>query len=126
MHFQIPPSNEAKLVRCLKGRIHDVIIDLRPRSATYLQNLSIDLDAESRVGLFVPAGFAHGFQSLTDDAEVLYQMTDFYDPELSFGFRWNDPALGIDWPLPETVLSERDNRFSNFDPELISGFSDLA
>jgi dTDP-4-dehydrorhamnose 3,5-epimerase len=117
MHFQWPPSREGKLVRCVRGRIHDVVIDLRPDSPTYARHIVVDLAASDARALFVPAGLAHGFQSLEDDVEVLYQMTDYYEPTLAAGVRWNDPAFGIDWPIVDATLSERDAAYPDFDAE---------
>ena len=115
MHFQISPSKEEKLVRCISGRLYDVIVDLRKDSTTYLQYFSVELDAEKHLGVYVPRGFAHGFQCLTDNVEILYQMTDFYAPELSFGFRWNDPACGIEWPISAPTMNDRDRQFPDID-----------
>ena len=108
LHYQAPPSEEAKLVRCTAGAISDVIVDLRPDSATYLQHFAIELSARNRTALYIPAPFAHGFQTLEDDTEVFYQMGDYYAPELSTGIRWNDPKLGIKWPLPVSTISDKD------------------
>jgi dTDP-4-dehydrorhamnose 3,5-epimerase len=116
MHFQWPPSREAKLVRCIRGSIFDVVLDLRPASRSYLRHACIRLDAENRDAVFIPHGVAHGFQTLADETEVLYQMTDYYAPELAAGFRWNDPAYDIDWPLKrDIVISERDAGYPDFD-----------
>lgn len=115
MHFQWPPSQEGKLVRCLRGSLFDVLLDLRPDSGTYLQHRTVGLDQDSRAAVFIPAGVAHGFQTLTDDTEVLYQMTDYYLPELQWGYRWNDPHFGITWPLPPSVISNRDAAYPDFD-----------
>ncbi len=116
MHFQWPPSQEGKLVRCLKGGILDVLIDLRPHSPTYLRHTCVALDGENRDGLFIPHGVAHGFQTLTDSTEVFYQMTDYYTPELGAGVRWNDRTFNIDWPMRSgIVISERDDRYPDFD-----------
>lgn len=116
MHFQWPPSREAKLVRCLRGALFDVLLDLRPHSSSYLRHVSVELDDENRNAVFIPHGVAHGFQTLADATEVLYQMTDFYTPELATGVRWNDPRFGIAWPLPDSiVISERDTNYPDFD-----------
>ncbi len=114
LHYQEAPREEAKLIRCTAGAIHDVIVDLRPHSATYLKHFGARLDARNRRMLFVPAGFAHGFLTLEDDTEVFYQMSEFYAPESARGIRWDDPALGIDWPLRPTVLSERDGSYPDW------------
>lgn len=114
MHFQRPPSQEAKLVRCTAGAIYDVIVDLRPESPTFLRHVSVELTAANRRMLFVPRGFAHGFQSLANDTEVFYQMSEFYTPEAAAGLRWNDPALGIHWPRTVTVISSQDRGYEDF------------
>ena len=108
MHYQVAPFAEAKLVRCTMGAIHDVIIDLRPDSPTFKQWISVDLTAENRRALYVPENFAHGFQTLRDNTEVFYQMSEFYHPECARGVRWDDPAFGIRWTLPVEVVSEQD------------------
>ena len=108
MHFQQPPVSEAKLVRCVRGAIHDVVVDLRPQSATYQRHFAVELSMENRRALFVPALFAHGFQTLTDHTEVEYQMSEFYAPEAARGFRHDDPAFAIRWPLPISVISPQD------------------
>ena len=116
LHFQWPPSREGKLVRCLSGAIHDVLLDLRPGSPSYLKHAAIGLDADRRDAVFIPHGVAHGFQSLADGSEVLYEMTDFYAPELAGGVRWDDPAFGIDWPIAAPgAISERDANCPDFD-----------
>jgi dTDP-4-dehydrorhamnose 3,5-epimerase len=115
MHFQWPPSKEAKLVRCVRGRICDVLLDLRPDSASYLQHVALTLDEENRDAVFIPHGIAHGFQTLADSTEVLYQMNDYFAPDLAVGVRWNDPAFGIAWPRETTVISERDSGCKDFD-----------
>ena len=99
MHLQLPPSRESKLVRCTRGSIYDVIIDLRPESPTYLRHFALELQAQASNALYIPPLVAHGFQTLADDTEVLYQMTDTHAPELVYGVRWNDPAFAIGWPL---------------------------
>ena len=114
MHFQRPPFAEAKLVRCTRGAIHDVIIDLRPGSPTRKAHFGVRLDAENRTLLYVPEGFAHGFLTLTDDTEVSYQISQFYSPEHGAGVRWNDPAFGISWPGDVTVIAERDRTYPDY------------
>lgn len=117
MHFQWPPSREGKLVRCLRGAIHDVLLDLRPAEPTYLRHHAVVLDQENRDALFIPSGVAHGFQTLADDSEVLYQMTDFHAPALAAGVRWNDAAFGIRWPIGnDIVIAPRDASYPDFDP----------
>jgi dTDP-4-dehydrorhamnose 3,5-epimerase len=108
MHFQQPPSTEAKLVRCIHGAIYDVIIDLRPESQSYKKHFAVELSAANRRALFVPKFFAHGFQTLQDNTEVEYQMSESYSPGAAAGFRYDDPSFGIEWPLPATVISSRD------------------
>jgi dTDP-4-dehydrorhamnose 3,5-epimerase len=116
MHFQWPPSRETKLVRCLRGRLCDVLLDLRPQSTSYLRHIAVDLDEDNRDAVFVPHGVAHGFQTLSARTEVLYQMTDVYAPQLAAGLRWNDPAFAIHWPMTEDiVISERDVAYPDFD-----------
>ncbi len=117
MHFQWPPSQEGKLVRCIHGKLYDVLLDLRPRSATYLRHLALHLDEDNRDAVFIPSGIAHGFQTLSDRTEVLYQMTDYFAPELAAGVRWNDPAFAIEWPMPPGEISERDALCPDFDRE---------
>jgi dTDP-4-dehydrorhamnose 3,5-epimerase len=115
MHYQAAPFGEAKLVSCLAGAIYDVIIDLRPDSPSYCQWLGLELHARRpRSMLYIPVGFAHGFQTLADDTEVFYQMSEFYHPESARGVRWNDPAFGIVWPHIEPTISEKDQSFPDF------------
>jgi dTDP-4-dehydrorhamnose 3,5-epimerase len=108
LHFQREPHAEAKLIRCLRGRILDVIVDLRPTSPSYLRHEAFDLSAENSRMLYVPKGFAHGFQTLTDDVEVSYLVSAYYMPEAEGGLRYDDPRLGIPWPLPVSVISPKD------------------
>jgi len=108
LHFQHPPAAESKLVRCTRGRIVDVAVDMRVDSATRYQYVMVELSADNRKALYVPEGFAHGFQTLDDETEVLYQATEFYSPEHERGVCYNDPLLGIEWPLPVTKISEKD------------------
>jgi len=114
MHYQAAPHEEAKLVRCTRGAIYDVVVDLRPVSPTRKQWLAVDLTADNGRALYIPEGFAHGFQTLADDAEVFYQMSEFYHSECVRGIRWNDPALKIEWPLPDPILSARDKNHVDF------------
>ena len=114
MHFQITPFEEVKLVRCTLGAIYDVIIDLRPDSPTYCQWLSVELTQENHRAVFIPAGFAHGFQTLQDNSEVFYQMSEFYHPECSRGVRWNDIAFGVDWPIDKPIISDRDKEYLDY------------
>jgi dTDP-4-dehydrorhamnose 3,5-epimerase len=108
LHFQRSPHEEIKIVRCTRGAIFDVIVDLRPRSPTYLRWQGFELTADNRRALYVPEGFAHGFQTLIDEVEVGYQISAFYVPEAAGGYRHNEAAFSIAWPLPVTVISERD------------------
>ena len=114
MHHQVAPCAEAKLVRCTRGAIYDVIIDLRRESVTYRQHVSEVLSSNNYKALFVPEGFAHGFQTLEDDSEVFYQMSEFYSPEHQRGVRYNDLAFGINWPIVATVISDRDRSYEDF------------
>lgn len=111
MHYQVAPYQEAKLVSCTSGAIYDVIIDLRPNSPTYCQWFAVELSAQNYKMLYIPEGFAHGFQTLTDNTVVFYQMSEFYHPECASGVRWDDKAFGIEWPIPKPVISERDRNF---------------
>ena len=114
MHFQIKPYEEAKLVRCTKGSLCDVIVDLRPDSPTYKKHLSVVLTSENRRTLYVPEGFAHGFLTLEDDTEVFYQISEFYMLKSQRGFRWNDPAFAISWPAEVEFISDRDRNYPDF------------
>ncbi len=114
MHFQAEPMAEGKLVRCQRGAIFDAMVDLRATSPTYLRWVGFDLDEQTARALFIPAGCAHGFQTLTDDASVFYQMTEMYEPSLARGVRWNDPAFSIAWPLADPILSPRDATYPDF------------
>jgi dTDP-4-dehydrorhamnose 3,5-epimerase len=109
MHFQHPPSCEIKLVRCVAGAIVDIIVDIRRDSPTYLQHFSIELTAENHHMLYIPEGFAHGFQTLQDDTTLLYLHSEFYTPGTEGGLRYNDPVLNIHWPLPVSIISNRDS-----------------
>lgn len=111
LHYQVAPHQEAKLVRCTRGAIHDVIVDLRVGSPTYLQSYAVELTADAYSALYVPAEFAHGFLTLGDDVEVLYQMSAEYEPTAGRGLRWDDPVLGIAWPASPVVVSDRDASF---------------
>jgi len=115
MHFQYPPHSEVKLVRCVAGAVLDVIVDLRHGSSTFLQWFGTELSAANRQMLYIPQGFAHGFQTLTDDCELLYQHSTIYQPGAEGGLRYNDEALNIQWPLEVTVISERDKGHSLID-----------
>jgi dTDP-4-dehydrorhamnose 3,5-epimerase len=116
MHYQAAPHEEAKLVRCTKGAIYDVIIDLRPGSITFKKWLAFDLTEQNRSMLYIPEGFAHGFQTLEDNSEVFYQISEFYHPEYARGFRWNDPAFGIEWRIDDPIISAKDLQHPDFNP----------
>jgi dTDP-4-dehydrorhamnose 3,5-epimerase len=114
MHFQAAPDEETKIVRCIRGALQDVLLDLRPGSGAYLQWEAFELTAENQSALYIPKGVAHGFQTLADDTEVLYQISQFQAPGSARGVRWNDPAFGIRWPLPDPILSDRDREYPDF------------
>lgn len=115
LHFQWPPSQEGKLVRCVRGSLQDVLLDLRPAQPTFMRHVSVRLDEDNRDAVYVPPGVAHGFQTLEDATEVLYQMTDFHVPGLAAGVRWNDPVFGITWPIAQaTVIAPRDAGYPDF------------
>jgi len=111
MHYQIEPYAEAKLIRCSAGAIYDVIVDLRQGSATYAKWLGVELSAASHKMIYVPEGFAHGFQTLVDHSEVFYQISEPYVSECVRGVRWDDPAFGIKWPIADPIISDRDRNF---------------
>ena len=115
MHYQASPFEEAKLVCCTMGAIYDVIIDLRPDSKTFIQWIAVELSFENRKMIFIPEGFAHGFQTLENDTEVFYQMSEFYAPEYARGVRWNDPKFNIKWPDDIRIISAKDKNFEDFD-----------
>jgi dTDP-4-dehydrorhamnose 3,5-epimerase len=118
MHMQAHPHGEAKLVRCTAGAVFDVIADLRPESPTYTRWFAAELSARNRIALYIPEGFAHGFQTLEPDTEVLYLMSAPHVPEAATGVRWDDPVLGIDWPpAAERVISDRDRAYPDLVPE---------
>ena len=112
LHFQAPPSMEAKLVRCTKGRMFDVAVDIRPESKTYLKWYAIELSESNHKAFYIPEGFAHGFQTLEDNTEVFYQMSEFYAPELTRGLRWDDPKMNVQWPNARNrIISDRDQSY---------------
>ena len=115
MHYQARPCTEVKLVRCTQGALYDVILDLRPGSATFQHWVAFELDARNHRLLYIPAGCAHGFQTLQDETEVFYQISEFYAPERARGARWNDPAFHIEWPLADPILSARDRAWPDFE-----------
>jgi dTDP-4-dehydrorhamnose 3,5-epimerase len=108
MHYQVPPFSEIKLLRCIRGSVFDVIIDLRQDSPTFLQHFSVELNERNMLSLYIPQGFAHGFQTLEDNTHLIYHHTAFYTPGFEAGIRYNDPVVGINWPLPVTVITEKD------------------
>jgi dTDP-4-dehydrorhamnose 3,5-epimerase len=121
MHFQFPPAAETKLVRCTRGAILDIIVDLRPESDTYLQHVSVELNEQNQRALYVPERFAHGYQVLIDNTDTSYQVGEFYTPSAESGLLHNDHRLKLPWPLPVTVISEKDLKFPPLDqiePEL--------
>jgi dTDP-4-dehydrorhamnose 3,5-epimerase len=115
LHFQFPPAAETKFVRCSRGAIIDVIVDLRPESPTYLQHVMVELTGDNRRGLFVPERFAHGYQVLEDNTETTYQVGEFYTPSAESGLRFSDPRLGIEWPLAAADMSEKDAKWPLLD-----------
>lgn len=121
MHFQLAPAGETKVVCCTRGAIYDVIVDMRPESPTYLEHIGVELTERNRRRLYVPEMFAHGYLTLADDAEVMYQVGEFYTPGLERGLRYDDPALGIDWPIAAQVISEKDANWP-----LLEGSHELA
>lgn len=115
MHYQIGDKSEDKVVRCTMGKIYDIIIDLRLSSETYRHWVGLELSAQNRLMLYIPQGFAHGFQTLEDDTEVFYQMTESFSPEHARGIRWNDPSFNLQWPYDPTVISAKDQQYPDFD-----------
>ncbi len=115
LHFAWPPAREGKLVRCQRGRIHDVIVDLRPRSPSFLASYAVELDAAAGDALYVPPGVAHGFQTLADDSEVFYMMSEGYRPDMAGGYRHDDSAFPVRWPLAVTFIDARDAMYCDFD-----------
>jgi dTDP-4-dehydrorhamnose 3,5-epimerase len=119
MHYQLPPATETKFIRCTRGAIYDVIVDLRADSPTFMKHFGVELSEQNRKQLYVPGMFAHGYLSLTPGAEVTYQVGEFYTPGLERGIRFDDPALGIKWPIAIEVISEKDSSWPKFDPSLL-------
>lgn len=115
MHFQRPPNAEAKLVHCISGAIYDVIIDLRQNSPSFMLWMGFELTADNHKMLYIPEGFAHGFQTLVDETTVFYQMFNFFSPNSAGGVRWNDPTFAIEWPLDGPIISDRDSNYPDFD-----------
>lgn len=114
MHMQVEPALESKFVRCVRGALYDVIVDMRPESDTYLQHVGVELTAENRRALFVPESFAHGFQTLADETDAFYEVSQFYTPGTERGLRHDDPAFGIEWPLPVSTISDKDANWELF------------
>jgi dTDP-4-dehydrorhamnose 3,5-epimerase len=123
MHYQVAPATEPKFVRCIRGAVWDVIVDMRPESSTYRQHFGVELSADNRRALYVPDLFAHGNQSLTDDAELFYLVGGFYTPGCERGLRHDDTVLGIEWPLPVSVISDKDRSWPLLDSSLEGGAS---
>lgn len=111
MHYQKPPFSEIKLIRCIRGRIYDVIIDIRQGSSTFLDFYGVELSEDNNLQLYIPEGFAHGFQTLADNSQLIYQHTSFYQPGYEGGIKYSDPAVSIGWPLKVTCISEKDNNY---------------
>ncbi|MBX7201907.1 MAG: dTDP-4-dehydrorhamnose 3,5-epimerase [Bacteroidia bacterium] len=118
MHFQLAPKSETKIVRCIRGSLFDVIVDLRRNSPTFLKWFGAELSAENRVAMYVPKGFAHGFLTLEKDTEAFYLVTEFYAPELERGIRYNDPAIGIQWPFEPSLISDKDLQHADVNDSL--------
>jgi dTDP-4-dehydrorhamnose 3,5-epimerase len=116
MHYQLPPRAEVKLVRCVRGALWDAILDLRPDSSTFGKWFGAELNAENRLMMYVPRGFAHALLTLTDDTEALYLMSEFYGPEQERGVRWNDPKFKVAWPIEPSDVSPKDAKWPDFDP----------
>ena len=123
LHYQVSPASEPKFIRCIRGAIWDVIIDMRPGSPTYLQHIGVELSADNRRALYVPDMFAHGNQTLTDDVELFYLVGEFYTPGCERGVRYDDPAIGIEWPEPVTVISDKDKSWPLLHVKEIAGKS---
>lgn len=118
LHAQLAPYKESKLVRCCSGSIYDVIVDMRKNSSTYLQWYGAELNADNNTMMYIPEGFAHGFITLQDNTEVVYQMSEYYTPGAEIGFCWNDPAFNIHWPLSPVVISVKDQSYALYEPTL--------
>ncbi len=121
MHFQFPPSAETKLVRCTRGAILDIIVDLRPESPTFLQHIAVELNADNHRGIYIPERFAHGYQALEDNTETTYHVGEFYTPGAEGGLPFDDPRLGLTWPLPVAVISDKDRQWrplAEVEPEI--------
>lgn len=114
MHFQYPPAAETKVVRCTRGGVLDIIVDLRPESPTFLEHVEVELTADNHRAIYIPERFAHGYQTFADETETSYQVGEFYTPGVEGGLRYDDPALGLSWPLPVSVISEKDAGWALF------------
>lgn len=117
MHYQLAPSAEVKVVRCLRGALYDAILDLRPDSPTYGKSFGAELNSENRLMMYVPRGFAHAILTLTNDTEALYLVSSYYSPQDERGVRWNDPHFNVQWPIEPAEVSEKDGKWPDFDPE---------
>lgn len=120
MHYQVPPAAETKLVRCTRGAIVDIIVDLRPESITFMEHVAVELTQDNRKALYVPERFAHGFQTLTDTCDVMYQVGEFYTPGYERGLRYNDPQLNLPWPMEPTEMSDKDRNWALLDESLLA------
>ncbi len=121
MHLQRAPHAQPKLVRCTRGALFDAVVDIRPGSPTFGRHLAVELTAENHRMLFIPAGCAHGFQTLQDETEVFYQMSDSFVPESAVGFRWDDPAVGIPWPVAQPIMNDRDRDYPSLAEVMVAG-----
>ena len=126
LHYQLAPFAETKMVRCIKGGIYDVIVDVRPASSTYLNWLGVELTSDNRRMLYVPEGFAHGYQTLVDDSEIFYMVSQFYTPEFERGIRWNDRLFGIEWPCRDPIISPKDAGYPDFEKVMATGWKTPA
>jgi len=115
LHYSVPPHAEVKVVRCVRGAMYDVLVDLRPGSPSYRRHFALTLTADNALALYVPEGVAHGFETLEDSTDVLYQMSVFFDPACARGVRWDDPAFGVPWPDVDPILSDRDRSYPDYD-----------
>ncbi len=117
IHYQLAPKAEDKIVRCIRGALYDLLVDLRPDSPTFLRHVGVELTAENRKAVYVPKGFGHAFLTLADDTETFYLTTEFYAPDRERGLRFNDPQLGIQWPIEPVVVSDKDRAWPDFSAE---------
>jgi dTDP-4-dehydrorhamnose 3,5-epimerase len=119
LHLQAAPRTEVKLVRCVRGAIFDVVVDLRPKSPSFLRHAGFELKGEDHCAVYIPKGCAHGFQALSAGSEILYEISEFHSPDHARGFRWNDPAFGIEWPVENPIMVDRDRAYGDFHEGLI-------